>query len=421
VPTHELAIQAFEVLRSFGGMHDLSAGLLIGGKNVKFEQERIRDMNILICTPGRLLQHMNESEGFDSSNLKCLVFDEVDRLLDMGFKETIDQIMRNLPKKIQVMLFSATIGKQLKDLARVKLGDKYEYICLHDFDSIESRANDYNSDGKATGDEDKALTEQLKSITPVKLLHYYMQVNIEDKLDTLFSFLKSHQKNKCIVFFSACKQVRFAYEAFKRLKLGSQILELHGRQKQSKRTAIYFEFVERKNAVLFCTDIASRGIDFPQVDWVLQYDCPEDVYTYIHRVGRTARYKSKGNSLLFLTPTEQAFVQKIDKRGIQLKKLNANPNHQLTIAPTLQKLNAENRDVKHLAEKACISYIKSVYLMKDKEVFQFVKLDTDKLAQSLGLATAPQVNFVKKSVGKNAVRTKEDGELQAPEKKLSRL
>jgi ATP-dependent RNA helicase DDX10/DBP4 len=87
----------------------------------------------------------------------------------------------------------------------------------------------------------------------------------------------------------------------------------------------------------------------------------------------------------------------------------------------LQKLNAENRDVKHLAEKACISYIKSVYLMKDKEVFQFVKLDTDKLAQSLGLATAPQVNFVKKSVGKNAVRTKEDGELQAPEKKLSRL
>jgi ATP-dependent RNA helicase DDX10/DBP4 len=198
-----------------------------------------------------------------------------------------------------------------------------------------------------------------------------MQIPIEEKLDTLFSFLKTHQKNKIIVFFSACKQVRFAYEAFRRLKVGIPILELHGRQKQTKRTAIYFEFTERKSSVLFCTDIASRGIDFPAVDWVVQYDCPEDVYTYIHRVGRTARYKSKGNSLLFLTPSEAKFSEKIDKRNISLKKLNANPNKALTIQPTLQKLNAENPDVKHLAEKACISYIKSIYLMKDKEVFKF--------------------------------------------------
>ena len=105
--------------------------------------------------------------------------------------------------------------------------------------------------------------------------------------------------------------MRFAYEAFRRLKLGVSLLELHGRQKQSKRTAIYFEFVERKAAVLFCTDIASRGIDFPAVDWVVQYDCPEDVYCYIHRVGRTARYKSKGNAILFLTESEQKFVGKI--------------------------------------------------------------------------------------------------------------
>ncbi len=378
-------------------MHDISAGLLIGGKNLKFEQERIRNMNILICTPGRLLQHMNESEGFDAGNLKILVFDEVDRILDMGFKDAIDQIMKNLPKNPQTMLFSATIGKQLKDLARVNLKPNYEYVCIHDFDSIESRANDFEPQSL----EDKALADQLKSITPVKLLHYYMQIPIEEKLDTLFSFLKTHQKNKVIVFFSACKEVRFAYEAFRRLKVGIPILELHGRQKQTKRTAIYFEFAERKHSVLFCTDIASRGIDFPAVDWVVQYDCPEDVYTYIHRVGRTARYKSKGNSLLFLTPSEAKFAEKIDKRNIALKKLNANPNKALTIQPTLQKLNAENPDVKHLAEKACISYIKSIYLMRDKEVFKFKELNTDKLALSLGLATAPQIGFVKKSELKN--------------------
>ncbi len=99
------------------------------------------------------------------------------------------------------MLFSATIGKQLKDLARVNLKPNYEYVCIHDFDSIESRANDFEPQSA----EDKALAEQLKSITPVKLLHYYMQIPIEEKLDTLFSFLKTHQKNKIIVFFSACK------------------------------------------------------------------------------------------------------------------------------------------------------------------------------------------------------------------------
>jgi superfamily II DNA/RNA helicase len=101
--------------------------------------------------------------------------------------------MRNLPKKIQTLLFSATIGHKLKELARVNLKEKYEYICIHDFDSIESRANDYGSAKAGESAEDRALTEQLKSITPVKLLHYYMQMNIEEKMDTLFSFLKSHQ------------------------------------------------------------------------------------------------------------------------------------------------------------------------------------------------------------------------------------
>lgn len=125
-------------------MHDLSAGLVIGGKDVKYEQQRISGMNILICTPGRLLQHMNETAGFEDNSLKMLVIDEVDRLLDMGFKDTIDQVMRNLPKNVQTMLFSATIGNTLKQMVRLNLKKDHEYICIHDFDSIESKANDYD-------------------------------------------------------------------------------------------------------------------------------------------------------------------------------------------------------------------------------------------------------------------------------------
>ena len=227
VPTRELGVQAYEVLRSFGSNHDMSAGLVIGGKDFEREKGIIRSMNILICTPGRLLQHMDETASFDGDNLKCLVLDEVDRLMDMGFKDTIDQIMRNLPnRKVQTLLFSATIGRKVKDLARVNLKAEHEYICIHDFDSIESRVNEYDPNQSP---EDRALAEKIKSITPVKLLHYYMQIKIEEKLDTLFSFLKSHPKSKCLVFFSARKQVRFAYQAFKALKLGQNLFELHGK------------------------------------------------------------------------------------------------------------------------------------------------------------------------------------------------
>ena len=316
VPTRELGIQCFEVLRQFASYHDITAGLVIGGKDVVKEKEIIEQMNVIICTPGRLLQHMNETASFDGDNLKLLVLDEVDRLMDMGFKDSVDQIMMNLPKNVQTLLFSATIGRKVKDLARVNLNKQHEYVCIHDFDSLESKLNEYEENA-----EDKALTDKIKSITPVKLLHYYMETKIEDKLDTLFSFLKSHPKSKCLVFFSARKQVRYAYQAFKTLKLGQNLFELHGKQDQNKRTAIYFQFVEKKHAVLFCTDIASRGIDFPAVDWVIQYDCPEDINTYIHRVGRTARYKSRGTALMMLLPSELKFVDKVVKNKIGLKKL----------------------------------------------------------------------------------------------------
>jgi ATP-dependent RNA helicase DDX10/DBP4 len=145
---------------------------------------------------------MDETALFDGDNLKCLVLDEVDRLMDMGFKDSIDQIMANLPKKVQTLLFSATIGKKVKELASLNLKANHEYVSIHDFDSVEGRLNEVDVNASA---EDKALAEKIKSITPVKLLHYYMEIKIEDKYDMLFSFLKSHPKAKCLVFFSARK------------------------------------------------------------------------------------------------------------------------------------------------------------------------------------------------------------------------
>lgn len=179
-------------------------------------------MNIIIATPGRLIQHMDETSTFDPTNLQCLVIDEVDRMLDMGFKTDVDHILSNLPSKVQTLLFSATIGKNVRELARVKLSKDCEYIQIHDFDKLNARA-ETNAEEVEEGDE------KLKNITPTTLVHYYMQVECHEKLDMLFSFLKSHTKLKIIVFFTSRKQVRFAYQAFKSLKLCSNLYELHGK------------------------------------------------------------------------------------------------------------------------------------------------------------------------------------------------
>jgi ATP-dependent RNA helicase DDX10/DBP4 len=128
-----------------------------------------------------------------------------------------------------------------------------------------------------------------------------MVVPTEDKINTFYSFLKSHLKQKIVVFVSTCKQVRFLYEAFRKFKLGSPLYELQGHQKQKKRMAIYFTFCEKRHGVLLCTNIAARGLDFPLVDWVLQLDIPDQIDTYVHRVGRTARYRSEGRSLVLLS------------------------------------------------------------------------------------------------------------------------
>ena len=223
VPTRELGIQAFEVLRSFANFHDMSAALVIGGKNVEQEQENIQQMNIIIATPGRLLHHMDETTNFAYENLQVLVMDEVDRMLDMGFSADMDSIISNLPRGVQSLMYSATVTRKVQELAKYKLRRDHEYIQVHNFDAVESKAS-AEAGGEIEGEE-----SQLKKITPTTLLHYYMKIEGHEKLDMLFSFLKSHAKLKVLVFFSSRKQVRFAYNAMKQLKVCQNLFELHGK------------------------------------------------------------------------------------------------------------------------------------------------------------------------------------------------
>lgn len=158
----------------------------LGGKDLKFERNRMDQCNIVICTPGRLLQHMDENPLFNCINMKVLVLDEADRCLDMGFEQTMNAIIANLPPQRQTLLFSATQTKSVKDLARLSLKDPC-YVSVH---------------------------ENSEFSTPKGLSQSYVVCELQDKVSVLWSFLKNHPNKKIMVFFSSCKQVKYTFEIF---------------------------------------------------------------------------------------------------------------------------------------------------------------------------------------------------------------
>ncbi|KAJ5584845.1 ATP-dependent RNA helicase dbp4 [Penicillium hispanicum] len=366
-PTRELAIQIFEVLRKVGRYHTFSAGLVIGGKSLREEQERLGRMNILVCTPGRMLQHLDQTAMFETHNLQLLVMDEADRILDMGFQKTVDAIVDHLPKERQTMLFSATQTKKVSDLARLSLQDP-EYVAVH---------------------------EAAAAATPSTLQQHYVVTPLAQKLDTLWSFIRSNLKSKTVVFLSSGKQVRFVYESLRHLQPGIPLMHLHGRQKQGGRLDITTKFSQAQHAVLFATDVAARGLDFPAVDWVIQMDCPEDAETYIHRVGRTARYERAGRAVLFLDPSEEkGMLKRLEQKKIPIERINIKANKQQSIKNQLQNMCFKDPELKYLGQKAFISYVKSIYVQKDKETFNIKELSLEDFAGSLGLPGAPRIKFI---------------------------
>ncbi|WVZ66094.1 hypothetical protein U9M48_015368 [Paspalum notatum var. saurae] len=366
-PTNDLAGQIFDVIKDVGKFHNFSGGVIVGKrKGIEQEKERVNSLNILVCTPGRLVQHFNETANFDCSQLQMLVLDEADQILDHGFKSQVDAIISQIPKIRQTLLFSATQTKSVRDLARVSLRDP-EYISVH---------------------------EEARTATPDTLEQYTMIVPLEQKLNMLWSFIKRHLNSKTIVFLSSVKQVKFVFEVFKKLRPGIPLKCMHGRMLHVVQQAVVADFNEA-TSVLFSTDVSSRGLDIKNVDWVVQVDCPESIDNYIHRVGRTARYNKKGKSLLFLCPEEEAMVEKLraaeSKIPIHIRKPKAEQLEQISqnIASVLVKFP----NLQELGKRAFVTYLKSVH---HKKVFDLSRFSAEKLAAyaaSLGLPVTPAIRF----------------------------
>ncbi|XP_025098823.1 ATP-dependent RNA helicase HAS1-like [Pomacea canaliculata] len=365
-PTRELAMQTFGVLKELLKYHHHTYGLVIGGTNRQEEAKKLKKgINILVATPGRLLDHLQNTEGFMYKNLQCLIIDEADRILDLGFEEEMKQIVKLLPKRRQTMLFSATPTRKTEDLARVSLKKEPLYVGVDDA-------------------KDQATVEGLEQ--------GYIVCPADKRFLVLFTFLKKNRTKKVMVFFSSCLSVKYHNELLNYIDL--PVMCIHGKQKQAKRTETFFKFCNAKEGILLCTDVAARGLDIPEVDWIVQYDPPDDPKEYIHRVGRTARGEGgSGHALLVLQPEELAFLLHLKKNKVELSEYEFSWSRIANIQDQLEKLISKNYFLDKSAKEAYKAYIRAYASHSLKSVYNVENLDLQKVAKSFGFTVPPFVDI----------------------------
>ncbi|XP_067627905.1 probable ATP-dependent RNA helicase pitchoune [Eurosta solidaginis] len=365
-PTRELSMQTFGVLKELMAHHNHTYGLVMGGSNRQVESEKLgRGINILVATPGRLLDHLQNSPDFLYKNLQCLIVDEVDRILEIGFEEELKQIVNLLPKRRQTMLFSATQTEKIQALSKLALKKEPFYVGVNDHEEV---------------------------ATVSGLEQGYIVCPSEKRLLVLFTFLKKNRRKKIMVFFSSCMSVKYHHELFNYIDL--PVMSIHGKQKQTKRTTTFFQFCNAFEGVLLCTDVAARGLDIPQVDWIVQYDPPDDPKEYIHRVGRTARGTgSSGHALLLLRPEELGFLRYLKAAKVPLNEFEFSWSKIADIQLQLEKLISKNYFLNQSAKEAFKAYVRAYDSHQLKTIFDINTLDLQAVAKSFGFLVPPVVDL----------------------------
>ncbi|KDR84777.1 hypothetical protein GALMADRAFT_233126 [Galerina marginata CBS 339.88] len=365
-PTRELALQIFGVARDLMKYHSQTFGIVIGGANRRAEEEKlVKGVNLVVATPGRLWDHLRDTKGFVRRNLKALIIDEADRILEIGFEQQMKDIIAMLPKEDrQSMLFSATQTTKVTDLARISLRPGPVHI---DVDKEESTS------------------------TVATLSQGYVVCPSERRFLLLFTFLKKNLKKKVIVFFSSCNSVKYHSELLNYIDV--PVLDLHGKQKQQKRTNTFFEFINAESGILLCTDVAARGLDIPRVDYIVQYDPPDDPRDYIHRVGRTARAGKVGKSLLFLLESELGFLRYLKEAKVPLNEFVFPADRIENVQTQLENLLEKNYNLYRSASSGYRAYLQSYASYSLKKIFDVNALDLNKIGKAFGFKVPPRVNL----------------------------
>ncbi|RZC59720.1 hypothetical protein C5167_007020 [Papaver somniferum] len=460
VPTRELCIQVYEILQKLlHRFHWIVPGFVMGGENRSKEKARLRKgISILVATPGRLLDHLKNTSSFVHSNLRWIIFDEADRILELGFGKEIEDILdvlgsrkngsddktdgvSKLPKfHRQNLLLSATLNEKVNHLANISL----ENPVLVGLDEKKSSGEMQKPSHKHLGDlisNDDIKSEQptLKSGSdagynlPAQLIQ---TLPCGSRLVVLLSILKNlfqkEPSRKIVVFFSTCDAVDFHYSLLSEFQLSSDVesgtqqkqkffsgklLCLHGSMEQEGRRTSFQGFKTDRSALLLCTDVAARGLDFPKVRCIIQYDSPGDASEYVHRVGRTARLGERGDALLFLQPVEMDYLKDLEKHGVSLKEYpllkvldsfpitGQKPQHVKKFVPlelhpwvvilqrALESFIGAEEKMKQMAKDAFCSWIRAYTAHRGdlKRIFMVKRLHLGHVAKSFGLKDQPSM------------------------------
>ncbi|KAL5720926.1 RNA helicase [Ranunculus cassubicifolius] len=383
-PTRELSSQIYHVAQPFvATLSNVRAMLLVGGSSLKADMKSIEDegANVLIGTPGRIYDILERMEILDLRNLEILILDEADRLLEMGFQKQINSIISRLPKLRRTGLFSATQTEAVEELAKAGLRNPVR---------VEVRTE--------MKKQDTTSQPLLSSRTPLGLQIEYLECEAEKKSSQLVDFITKNISEKIIVYFMTCASVDYWGTVLPQLASLKKcpIISLHGKMKQMAREKALASFTELSSGALFCTDVAARGLDIPGVDWIVQYDPPQDPNVFVHRVGRTARFGRPGRAIVFLLPKEEAYVEFLRIRRVPLEERTISDDDDVPdIVPQIRTAAKKDRDIMEKGLKAFVSFIRAYKEHHCSYIFRWKDLEVGKLAMGYGLLQLPSMSEVK--------------------------
>ena len=326
-PTRELASQIHEEAKSLLTFHNFNAQVVFGGTNINSERNRMNNnaCDFLVATPGRLIDHFQTSNLAPRvARLKVLVLDEADQLLEMGFKPSIDKILSFIPRERQTLLFSATVPKQVQNIAANALRPGYAYV-------------------DCVGEEDSA--------TNLQVTQWLTVAPLDDHLHLLVQLITGHQQqvpdHKVICFFPTARATQLAAELF--VALGKPVTEIHSRKSQGHRTKAADKFRDAKSGVMMSSDVSARGLDYPDVTLVIQVGLPSSREQYIHRLGRTARAGKTGEGLLLLAPHEAFFARQLKDLPISDAPAQVDPNTAHVVSQALARVDVRTKEQAYVA------------------------------------------------------------------------
>ena len=313
-PTRELAEQVSTSIKQFSRNRKLNTLAVYGGVNIEQQIRRLRSSDVVVGTPGRILDHLKR-RTINLANVKFLVLDEVDRMLDMGFSRDVELILKQCPKERQTMMFSATISADVDYLAR-----------KHTRNPITISAETY--------------------VDASKLTQMYYDVPQGQKFSLLVHLLKKESKELVMVFCNTRRNVDFVFENLNRIGIPAEAI--HGGLTQNNRTRVLDNFKNKNIKVLVCTDVAGRGLDIKGVSHIYNYNLPIVSTDYIHRIGRTARAGEEGKVVNILSNEDYYLFRKImeDDSVKKSMKEESLPEFEIVnIRPEFRKSNSriENR------------------------------------------------------------------------------